>query len=141
MPRFNVLYITELCPDTKKSDSRIIVLYDIANSKYYYYATRSRSIGCPSVFPDYYVEFSGTYPETKVTTFVSFLKFLTDFFLQKFDIEMHNIEIHEDEYDELTFSKIFGKFSKYTELFAYDGITETEGSILEKLDMLTTQID
>ena len=141
MPKFNVLYLTEICCDTKKSDSRIIILYDIANSKYYYYATRSRSIGYDSVEPDYYVEFSGTYHETKVNTMISFLKYLTDFFLQKFDIEMHNIELHEDEYTELTFSKIFGKFSKYTELFAYDNIRETEASIVDKFDMLKTQID
>jgi hypothetical protein len=141
MPRFNILYLTEIYYDNNKTDSRMLILYDIVNSKYYYYGTRSRSIGDESLEDDFFIEFSGTYHEAKVKTLVCFLKYLTSFFVNKFNIEMHNIELCEDEYDELTFSKVFGKLSKYTELFAYDDLQETEESILEKLDMLTTQID
>ena len=141
MPRFNVLYTVELDDkDKNKTDTRLIILYDANEETYYYYGTRSRTLGFSLLEQDKYIEFSGAYPESKVVSFISFFKYLNDFFKGKFNIELHNIEISEMEYDILTFEKIFNKFSRFTELFAYDDASDTEGSFLEKLDMLTTNI-
>ena len=140
MPEFNVLYIVELDAN-KKSDSRVIVLYDNSNETYYYYGTRSRTLGIRKNFQDEYIEFSGAYHESKLLTFVSFLKHLNNLFDCKYNIEMHNLVLYEDEYSTLTFETIYNKMSPYTELFAYDNRKESEGSILEKLDMLTSVIE
>jgi len=141
MPRFNVLYTVELDDkDKNKTDTRLLILYDSSDEKYYYYGTRSRTLGFSVLEQDKYIEFSGAYPESKIVSFVSFFKYLNDFFKDKLNIEFHNIEISEMEYDTLTFEKIFNKLSRYTELFAYDEVLDTEGSFLEKLDMLTTDI-
>jgi hypothetical protein len=136
-----VLYLVEL-DSNKKSDSRVIVIYDNSNETYYYYGTRSRTLGFPQQqFQDKHIEFLGAYHESKLLTFVSFLKHLNNLFDCRFNIEMHNIVLYEGEYETLSFETIFNKFSPYTELFAYDYTKESEGSILEKLDMLTSIIE
>lgn len=148
MPRYNLLYTVEVDTTDNKTDCRLIVLYDTTEETYYYYGTRSRTIGRVPLSTKYiefsgdkYIEFSGAYPETKLVTFCSFFKYLNNMFDCKMNIELHNIELLENEYETLTFTKLLGKLSRYTELFAYDNIRQTEGSILEKLDMLTTNID
>ena len=149
MPRYHALYLLEINEDNK-SDSRIIVLYDSEVDKYFYYGTRSRyGLNNANINIDYkpnlqnemkYIQFAGAYPSEKLATFVSFLGNMTDHFDSKFIVEMYAIEMEEDEYDGLTFDRLHSKFSKYNELFAYDNVKETEGSIMEKIDMLTCEV-
>jgi hypothetical protein len=159
MPKFNVLYTLEYDPVSDKIqnpihnptyllDCQLIVLYDQAEEKFYYYGTRSYNITKDhrseikvSSKDDKYIQFAGAYPESKLSTFITFLSLLNDKFTRKITVEMHQIELTDDEYNsKLDYAYLLKKLSRRTEMFAYDKITETEGSIMEKIDMLTAEI-
>jgi hypothetical protein len=130
MPKFNILYLVETNSD-EKTDNRIIILYD--GKHYYYYGTRSPTLGIKYNSNENYIEYFGKYNEQ---TIVAFLKNTNDLFRNRIDTELHFVEIDEYEYDELTFVKLYEKMTDYTEIFAYDKSIETEQSMKEKLEML-----
>uniref|UniRef100_A0A6C0HYJ9 Uncharacterized protein n=1 Tax=viral metagenome TaxID=1070528 RepID=A0A6C0HYJ9_9ZZZZ len=133
MPKFNILYLVEKYNDGK-TDNRIIILYDSNEEKYYYYGTRN-PVSCEKDEDDNdkYIEYSGKYSEHNI---ISFLKYSNDLFRNTIDTELHSIEIEEDEYDEVTFAKLFKKMNNYTEIFAYENVNETEQSITEKIRLV-----
>jgi len=138
MPKYNVLHLIEY--DDNKSDNRLIIVYDSNEDKYYYYGTRSRSIGVKNALVDGYIQYSGAYPKCDLDVLISFLKYASDNFDNTFTSEMHYIDISEDEVDDLNFQKLLSKLSRKTELFAYDKLPETRVSILEKLTILRSEI-
>lgn len=136
MPKYNVLHLVEY--DNDKSDSRLIIVYDSNEDKYYYYGTRSRSIGVKYALVDNYVQFSGAYNE--LNDLVLLLKFMSDNFENRFTSEMHFIDISDDELNDLNFEKLLFKLSRKTELFAYDKLVESQDSIVDKLNVLKSEI-
>lgn len=138
MPKYNVLHLVEY--DNRKSDSRLIIVYDSTEKKYYYYGTRSHSIGVKNALVDGYIQYSGAYFLHELDIFISFLKYATDNFQNMFTSEMHYIDISEDEVDDLNFENLLSKLSRKTEIFAYDKLRETRVSILEKLNILRAEI-
>jgi hypothetical protein len=139
MPKYNVLHVVEYESDNiNKSDSRLIIVYDTNEDKYYYYGTRSRSIGVKYALVDNYVQFSGAYSQLK--DLVSLLKFMSDNFKNRFTSEMHFIDISDDELDDLNFEKLLFKLSRKSEIFAYDKLVETPDSIVEKLNILRSEL-
>jgi carbonic anhydrase len=130
MPKFNVLYLVEKTDDTK-TDNRIIILYDVNDEHYYYYGTRNAENNT-----DTYAQYSGKYNDFSLQTLVKFLKYTNDLFRNRIDIELHFVDIYEDEYDELTFLKLYEKINNFNEIFAYDNSLENEESITEKLEIL-----
>jgi len=129
MPKFSVIYLVENV-SKDETDNRMFILYDSTDYNYYYYGTRSRN----SI--DKYREYSGKYAEYNHNSFIVFLKHVNDLFRNKIDTELHFIDIDEDEYDNLTFMKLFEKINYYTEIFAYENVVETEETISEKLKMI-----
>jgi hypothetical protein len=130
MPKFNVLYLVEKTDDTK-TDNRIIILYVVNDEHYYYYGTRNAENNT-----DTYAQYSGKYNDFSLQTLVKFLKYTNDLFRNRIDIELHFVDIYEDEYDELTFLKLYEKINNFNEIFAYDNSLENEESITEKLEIL-----
>jgi len=129
MPKFSVLYLVENV-SKDETDNRIFILYDSTDQHYYYYGTRNRAT------IDKYNEYSGKYHEDKLKTLVGFLRNTNDLFRNKMNNELHFVEINEEEYDELTFMKLYKKISNYTEIFAYENADETEETIEEKLEII-----
>ena len=136
MPKYNVLHLVEY--DDNKTDSRLIIVYDSNEDKFYYYGTRSRSIGVKYALVDNFVQFSGAYSE--LNDLVSLLKYMSDNFQNSFTSEMHFIDISDDELDGLNFEKLLFKLSRKTEIFAYDKLLETEYNINKKLNILKSEI-
>jgi len=146
MPLHNVLYLTEYDVVTEKttgynkphetnyvSDSRLIIIFDESEDKYYCFGTRRRVTDKHDKYGSYKLAFSADNTPT-ITKWVSRLN---DKFTSKYTIEQHQIVLEEDEYAGLEFEDVFKKLGKYTELFAYDKIDYTEGDFMEQLDMLT----
>jgi len=162
VPTYYVLYTIEY-NNKNKTDCRMITLYDPEEEVFYYYGTRSRTVGritqpktgskyafnfeeqvieqfdVEQERDDKYVQFSGVYPENKLDSYMEFYKLLNGKFEEKMTVEMHQIELHEHEYENVfNFAYMFAKLTRKTELYAYDNSTETAGSIMEKLDSLTS---
>jgi hypothetical protein len=146
--QFYVLYTIEI-DDDNKTDCRMITLYDPEEEAFYYYGTRSRTVGLQkqqqqnndsiTFKEDGYIQFAGMYPETKLSSYMEFYKLLNNKFKNNLTVEMHQIELDPEEYESpLNFADIFAKFSGRTEIYAYDVSEETEGSMMEKLDILTS---
>lgn len=142
MPRFNVLYIVEYDHDNKKpnhlkSDNRLIILFDEFEDSFYCYGTRRR-VEDVSLDNNRYIDYQSLFSSENNTTLLNWVKLLNNKFFAKYTIEFHQIVLEDYEYEGLHFEALFNKLSRYNELFAYDQIVETEGSFLEKIDMLTS---
>lgn len=136
MPRHNILYLVEYDkPDFIKTDNRIIILYDESDETYYCYGTRRRSKH-DSPNNHRFIDYQVSFHSDKITTLVKWLSLLNNNFNSVYTVEMHQLTIEDDAYSTIDFSVLKSTMNRYTELFAYDKIKETEGSILEKLDML-----
>jgi len=131
-----VEYDTDLKTKELKSDNRLIILYDEFEDSFYCYGTRRR-IENDSVNNHRYIDYQSVFSSEHLTTLLNWVKLLNNKFCEKYTIELHQIVLEEDDYDGLHFQNLFEKLNRYNELFAYDRIEETEGSFLEKLDMLT----
>ena len=111
MPTFKVLFIKEFdskitSVSSKESDHRIVILYDKSTCSFYYYGTRSRDINIKKKF----IEYSGSYSYDAFHNFHDFLKYLMDGECALITTELYDIHIGENEYSQLSFSKINGKF-------------------------------
>lgn len=141
MPRFNVLYMVEYDyhkqTNDLKSDNRLIILFDEFEDKFYCYGTRRRlEYGGPN--NNRYIDYQSMFPSENTTTLMNWVNLLNNKFRAKFTLELHQIVLEDYEYEGLHFAALFNKLTRYNELFAYDKIVETEGSFLEKIDMLTS---
>jgi len=132
-----VEYDTDLKTDVLKSDNRLIILYDEFQDIFYCYGTRRR-VENGGVNNDKYIDYQSAFSSEYTTTLLSWINLLNNRFSARYTIELHQIGLEEDEYEGLHFEDLFKKLTRYNELFAYDKIEETEGSFLEKLDMLTS---
>jgi len=144
MPRHNVLYLTEynVVPEKTtgynkpyeskyRSDSRLIIIYDETDEIYYCFGTRSRHIN------DNYQTFTLAFPADNTTALTKWVSLLNNKFASKYTVEQHQIVLEKEEYEGLDFDGMYNRLSKYTELFAYDIQTYTEGDFMEQLDLLT----
>ena len=89
---------------------------------------------------DEYVQFAGAYHISQLDILILFLKYMSDNFQNKFTSEMHYIDISEDEVNDLNFEKLLFKLSRKTEVFAYNKLAETKVTIMEKLNVLRSEI-
>jgi hypothetical protein len=141
MPCHNVLYLTEYDVINKytdykpkhMSDSRLIIIYDESEDKYYCFGTRRRLTDNHDKYGSFKLAFSAD----NTPTLTNWVSLLNNKFRSKYTVEQHQIVLESDEYDGLDFESVFKKISKYTELFAYDKIDYTAGDFMEQLDMLT----
>jgi hypothetical protein len=121
MPAFKVLYIKEFetnisSSSSKETDHNIIILYDETEGNFYYYGTRARETDNKQK----YIEYSGSYSYDAYDNFCDFLKYLLDCNSCLITNELYEIHINKNEYANLSFSKIKGKFFKGALLSAYD---------------------
>jgi hypothetical protein len=121
--------------DENKTDSRIIILYDESVEFYFCYGTRRREIN-DGPNNHRYIDFQIAFSAERMTDLLHWLSLMNNEFNNKFTLEMHQITLDDYMYDDLDFTQLKESMSKYTELFAYDKIELTEGSLLEKLDIL-----
>ena len=136
MPSHNILYLVEHDKTrTKNTDNLLIILYDESVEKYYCYGTRRRLNSTEinnELFDDYQLAFS----VDKMDLLLKWISLLNNEFRDVYTVEMHQISLDEDDYETLDFTSLKNRITKFTELYAYDKVIETEGSILEKLDVL-----
>jgi hypothetical protein len=139
---FKTLILKEQLPDGT-TDSRFIIIYDVNEENIFYYGTRNVSA------TDKYKDFNGFYNYKKIDVFVSFLvKSLGD--INKTDVklelnnkityELHDIPILKTEYDSLSFSYLYDKVLRSTELFAYDESRLTRLGLYDLVSMLIPHV-
>ena len=139
MPVFKVLFIKEFdskitSVSSKESDHNIAILYDESCCTFYYYGTRSRDIEIKKNF----IEYSGSYTYDAFDNFHDFLKYLMDGECALITTEVYDINICENEYSQLSFSKIKKKFNNRALLSAYDLMPNTGMYLDGLLRMLIT---
>jgi len=139
MPAFKVLYIKEFTSEnssstSKESDHNILILYDETEGNFYYYGTRTRENDSKNK----YIEYSGSYSYDAYDNFCDFLKYLLDGDRSLITNELYEIHINRNEYANLSFSKIKGKFFKAALLSAYDLKPNTDIYLDTLLRMLIT---
>jgi len=143
MTRFNLLYVIEHeLENERKTDNRIIILYDESDVEngFYCYGTRkykNDTTLCSEPFEDYHMIYSIEY----INTLVEFIALLNNNFKSKVTIEMHQIELSPDEYELVDFDYLHETKTGFTELFAYDCIDENQYNFKEKLIMLTSMVN
>ena len=141
MPRHNILYLVEHnIDDTKNTDNRLIVLYDESNETYYCYGTRKR-VKNGGLNNEKYIDYKISFSVEKVELLLKWIGLINNNFFDLYTVEMHQITMDEGEYSDLDFTSVNKNISRYSEIFAYDKIRETESSIFEKLDILQSSVN
>jgi|LauGreSBDMM110SN_4_FD.fasta_scaffold81857_1 hypothetical protein len=111
-------------------DTRFIVLYDSKEENFFYYGTRNVNTA------DKYTDYDGWYHYSRLDSFVSFLSRVMGDLRHKITVELHDIPILNTEYDYLSFTYLHNKFSRHTELCAYDTLTIKRSELFDWINML-----
>jgi hypothetical protein len=116
------LRLTEIEKDGDK-DSKIIILYNENEEKYYMYGTR-RPFTTKNANANIIYEY--VYDYSRLKSLVSLIMILTgqlnikNIDENKYSVEIHHINICDCELERLDYHYLNEKFSKYNEMVAYD---------------------
>lgn len=130
MPEFLTLFIKEHVSNNPEIlDTKLAVLYDPDEYKYYVYGTRNNG-------KDGYLPFSYIYDNTE--SLLLFIRYSMNMFDKTtfITVELHNVDILEDTYHELNYNNIYSKTSRQTEISAYDEMRMTKRVVSELLQLI-----
>jgi hypothetical protein len=141
---YTALHIVEFEEDCKTKDSKMIILFDESEQKYYLYGTRRPLIlhkcSCTKLVEEF-DDYKFVYDYSRLNSLVSFIQVVGNNLNEQntiFSIELYHITVYDYELEDLSYKYLIEKLDSKNEIVAYDEQKLDKDTLKKIIKILTS---